>query len=281
MQHLLASLSPYAPYLVSLVVLPVVGALVNWALWWDTPAHWDAFAAKYPARAGVIRVLRAVFPHLRKIVATWRDAQTARYARTLPPSQSGRASISALMIFALSLPMLGAHCPPPAPSDGGTANPSAWADTVRVVLSTLAWALPAARGIVDALVPAAAQPVVDRAFAAVADAAVHLRIALDAYLARGGDRCAAYAAVGLCTTALVGLAQTLTDNGIALGSTLIPVVQSLGAVTDSLVPACQSDAGFASAGDSINVRLRAIETGAMSRGIVLRPALDNLHPVTP
>lgn len=138
--------------------------------------------------------------------------------------------------------------------------------------------------IVDSLIPAASRPVADRAFVAVQDASTRLQTAVDAYTARGGDRCAAYAAVGGVTTAMVGLAQVLADNGVGMGSTLIPVIQSLGAVADQLVPACQSDAGYASVGEGVMVRVHAIETSASARGLVLRPVLDNLHqsatPVT-
>ena len=183
----------------------------------------------------------------------------------------------------LAASLLGATCqPPPPPSDGGgvVVTPSGWTDTASTVLRTIQWAIPAAQAITNALIPAVARPVADRAFLAVQEAAGRLQTALDAYNARGGDRCAAYAAVGGVTTAMVGLARVLADNGIGLGNTLIPVIQSLGAVTDQLVPACQRDAGYASVGEGAMVQVRAIEASAMSRGVVLRPALDNLRPVS-
>lgn len=188
-----------------------------------------------------------------------------------------------LLSLFLAASLIGATCqPPPPPSDGGgvVVTPSGWTDTVSTVLRTIGWAIPAAQAITDALVPATARPVVDRTFAAVQDAAGRLQTALDAYNARGGDRCEAYAAVGGVTTAMVALAQVLADNGIALGNTLVPVIQSLGAVTDQLVPACQLDAGYASVGERPMLQVRSIEASAMSRGIVLRPALDNLRPVS-
>jgi hypothetical protein len=277
---LTSTLGPYLPALISLVVLPLVGALLNWALWWDTPAHWDAFAAKYPGRARVIRVLRAVFPHLRKALAAWRDAQTAK-------SQSGSADVATLAFLgAVGAVLLSGAvlvgCPRPTPpSDGGTSTPAAWTDTASVVLHALAWALPAAEVVVDATVPQPARAAVDRAIAGTVEAATGLQSALDAYTARGGDRCVAYAAVGGLTRAFVVLAQTLADQGIALGSTLTPIVQSLGAIADQLVPACQVDAGFASAGDATGRALRAIEADAAAHGRMLRPVLDGLRPVTP
>ena len=278
---LASAVAPYAPALISLVVLPLVGALLNWGLWWDTPAHWDAFAAKYPGRARAIRVLRAVFPHLRKALAAWRDAQAVK-------GQSGSVDVATMAYLGAVAAVLlsGAvlvGCPRPTPpSDGGTSTPTAWTDTASVVLHALAWALPAAEVVVDATVPDPARAVVDRAIAGTREAATGLQSALDAYNARGGDRCAAYAAVGGLTRAFVVLAQTLADQGIALGTTLTPIVESLGAVADQLVPACQSDAGFASAGDATGRTLRAIEADAAAHGRVLRPALDGLRPaVTP
>ena len=186
-----------------------------------------------------------------------------------------------LLALFLAASLIGATCQPPAPSDGGVVStPSSWTDTVATVLHTIAWSVPAAQMIVDGLVPATARPVVDRSFVAVQDAATRLQTALDAYNARGGDRCAAYAAVGGVTTAMVSLAQVLADNGIGLGNTLIPVIQSLGAVTDQLVPACQLDAGYASVGEGPMLQIHAIEASAQARGVVLRPALNSLHPVT-
>ena len=186
-----------------------------------------------------------------------------------------------LLALFLSASLIGATCqPPPPPSDGGVVStPSSWTDTVSTVLHTIAWSIPAAQMIVDSLIPATARPIVDRSFVAVQDAAVRLQTALDAYNARGGDRCGAYAAVGGVTTALVSLAQVLADNGIGLGNTLIPVIQSLGAVTDRLVPACLLDAGYASVGEGPMLQVRSIETSAMARGVVLRPVLNNLRPV--
>ena len=105
---LASALGPYAPALVSLVVVPLVGALLNWALWWDTPEHWDAFAAAHPTQALAVRALRAVFPHARKLLAAWRDAQTAK-------SQSGAADVAALALVVglAALALVGCpHLPP-------------------------------------------------------------------------------------------------------------------------------------------------------------------------
>ncbi len=74
--------------------------------------------------------------------------------------------------------------------------------------------------------------------------------------------------------ALVGLARVLADNGIALGTTLERVVDGVASVADALVPACDRDAGWSSAGDRANAELRAIATG---RG-PLRRVLDDLRP---
>ena len=82
LQPLFDIVRPYWPTLVAVllgfVVFPLATAALNWALWWDTPAAWDAYAAKHPERALWIRRLRAVSPHLRKLVVLSRDAAAAR-----------------------------------------------------------------------------------------------------------------------------------------------------------------------------------------------------------
>ena len=169
---------------------------------------------------------------------------------------------------------------PPAPTgDAAVVTPSGWTSTAQTVLQTLVWAIPAAQVVVDAIIPASAVADVNRVLAGVTDAAGQLQTALSAYLSRGGSQCPAYAAVGGVTTALVALAQTLADNGIALGNTLVPIVQDLGAVADTLVPACSPEAGYASAGAGVMAQIAAINANAAAHGVTLRPALDNLHPL--
>jgi hypothetical protein len=54
--------------------------------------------------------------------------------------------------------------PPPRPSpDTPAVTPSSWTDTARTVLSTLAWALPAAHVVTDAILPDPARTIVGRA----------------------------------------------------------------------------------------------------------------------
>lgn len=206
----------------------------------------------------------------------------ARALRPPPPpgtGQSGRAPLVALLTLACLTPLTLVACPPrpPRPSDGPTTTVSGWTDTARVVLDALAWIVPAARGLLVQLL--GASPAVTRALDAVADASGRLGVALDAYLARGGDRCAAHAAAGAATEAVVQLAQVLADHGLALGRPLERVADSLGSLVDTLVPACDRDAGWSSAGDTTNRRLRDIERGASARGVLLRRDLDALRPV--
>lgn len=189
---------------------------------------------------------------------------------------------SRLTSLFLAIAVLGAAlaCTPRPSVDGGPAvTPTAWTDTARVVLTTLRWALPAARVVLHAILDEPARTVVDRALDAVADAAGRLGTSLDVYEARGGDRCSAHAAAGALGEALLVLTQVLGDNGIALGTTLERVVDSVFAVVDTLVPACDLDAGLRSAGDGANARLRAIYAAVRSRGVVLRHDLDDLRPL--
>ena len=73
-------LRPYWPTLLFFVVFPVLAAALNWALWWDTPERWDAFVAQHPKRAQWIRILRAIAPHLRKLLTVARDGAASKGA---------------------------------------------------------------------------------------------------------------------------------------------------------------------------------------------------------
>ena len=83
MQHLLDLARPFWPLILALIVWPIVGAALSWWLWWDTPAHWDAYAKAHPGRAFIVRAIRTVSPHLRKLVVAWREYAAAR--SSLPP----------------------------------------------------------------------------------------------------------------------------------------------------------------------------------------------------
>jgi len=183
------------------------------------------------------------------------------------------------LLLALVVVLAAACRPAPVPDDGApAATPSGWTDTARTVLSTLSWAVPGAKLITDAILPEPARTIVGRALTAVGDAAEGLDVAVAAYEARGGDRCAAKAAVAGVRASLVAAAQTLADNGIALGRVLERVADSAAAVVDELVPACDADAGWRSEGRATNAELREVELRATARGAVLRRDLDNLRP---
>lgn len=184
-----------------------------------------------------------------------------------------------LLFAVLLLASAAPGCPPRPPASlDGSVTPSAWTDTARVVLDTLAWAIPAAKLVVAAVVPEPARTIVCRTLDAVSDYASRLASALDTYQARGGDRCAAYAAAGGLSSALVSAARVLADNGLAIGRPLEGVLDSVSALVDTLVPACQADAGFASAGASAHDQLQAITDVARARGVTLRRDLDAIRP---
>ena len=182
---------------------------------------------------------------------------------------------SAVLLVASLAP--GCHPQPPAP-DGIAVTPGSWTSTARTVLTTLRWAVPAARMVTNVLLDDPARSIVGRALDAVTDAAGRLDTALGAYEARGGDRCAAKAAVAGVRSALVSTAQVLVDHGIALGVVLERVVDTAAALVDELVPGCDPDAGWASAGAESNRELRAMELLATTRGIILRRDLDRITP---
>ena len=195
--------------------------------------------------------------------------------------EAGRATVGALVLLALvglGVPAAVTSCGPRPPPSGPGAVVSSWSDTARTVLSTLSWAIPSARAILNAILPEPARTIVGRALDAVAEASSRLAVAVEAYESRGGDRCAAHAAVGGVRAALVQLAQVLADNGVALGTVLERVADGAASIADALVPSCNPDAGWASTGDRTNAELRAIERSATARGVVLRRDLDGLRP---
>ena len=182
------------------------------------------------------------------------------------------------LLVACAVTAQGCHPQPPSPS-GPVTTVSSWTDTARTVLTTVRWAVPAARIICNVTVPDSARPIVDRALDGVSQAADGLERALDAYEHRGGDRCAAKAAVAGVTASIETLAQVLASNGIALGNTIERIATAAGSIADELVPACDRDAGWSSAGEGVSMRLRAIRAEAVARGVVLRHVLDDLRPV--
>lgn len=195
--------------------------------------------------------------------------------------EAGRATVATLVLLAavgLGVPAAVTSCGPRPPPSGPGAVVSSWSDTARTVLSTLSWAIPSARAILNAILPEPARTIVGRALDAVAEASSRLAVAVEAYESRGGDRCAAHAAVGGVRAALVQLAQVLADNGVALGTVLERVADGAASIADALVPSCNPDAGWASTGDRTNAELRAIERSATARGVVLRRDLDGLRP---
>lgn len=196
-------------------------------------------------------------------------------APTAPQAGYVRPGLLALLVLPLMIG-LGACPPRPTPEPGPSQPVSGWTSTARAVLSTLRWALPAARAVTDSLLSDPPRTQVARALDAAADAARGLDGALDAYEHRGGDRCVAYAAAGAVSATLGTLAEVLSDNGIAIGVVLGRVVDGVASIADALIPACALDAGWTSAGDTANARLRLVEDVARRRGITLRRDLDGL-----
>lgn len=206
-----------------------------------------------------------------------------------PPRGNGQSGRSTFLVMLVLVSAFGIGTgatilccgPRPVPIDGGPAvTPSSWTDGARVALTTLAFAVPAAKVIVQATVSDPGRTQVVRALDATAVAAARMEEALVAYERAGGDGCLAKSATAGVHAAIVVLAQVLADNGIALGTTLEHVADALAAVVDILTPGCAPDASMrASAGDASNARLRDIASGARARGVILSRVLDDLHPL--
>lgn len=147
MQHALDTLRPYWPLLMALVGYPLITAALNWWLWWDSPANWDAFVARQPRAAFAVRILRAVGPHLRKVVVAYRDWAAARGALPRPtldavasradevplPRPEAPAPVSPLRAVTVSH-----QPPPPADEERGSID----VRSMLVVVVALAVALP-------------------------------------------------------------------------------------------------------------------------------------------
>ena len=187
------------------------------------------------------------------------------------------ASRARALVAVLCLACVTCHPQPPSPST--PVQVSTWTDTARVVLTTLRWVVPAAKVAVGAVVSEPGRSIVLRSLDGVAQAADGLQHSLDAYERADGDRCAAKASVAGLSSAIVSLARTLAANGIALGSTIERVADSVGSIADALVPACDRDAGWSSAGVALGVELRRVQSEAVARGRVLRHVLDDLQPM--
>ena len=109
------ALRPYWPVIAALVVWPVVTGVLNWYLWWDTPANWQEFARRAPRLAFLVRLNRAWGPHLRKLVVAWRDLAAARSSLPMPaPDAPTRAD--ELVIDVAARPTVAPE--PIAPRDG-------------------------------------------------------------------------------------------------------------------------------------------------------------------
>lgn len=256
----------------------------------DAPGTLKAPLSALDPRA--LAELERVAAHGRRIVETIGPG----YGAAIPPpapskvvpvdhtGERGAVRVGALLVIAggtLVAMVLGAvlnACTPPPPSDGGTpvVTPSEWTRTARIATTVGRGLIPVAQVIVEATTTDPGRTQARRAFVAADAALVGLDRALDAYDARGGDRCAAHAAAGAAVVALTELAEVLAANGIALGVPLGRVVDLVGSVVDTLVPACNLDAGWASAGRSANATLLGIERDARSRGVILRRDLDRI-----
>ena len=59
-------LLPYLPLLLA-VLLPVLGAILNWVLEFPTSEAWEMYKKDHPTRARWMKIFRRLFPHLRRI----------------------------------------------------------------------------------------------------------------------------------------------------------------------------------------------------------------------
>lgn len=233
-----------------------------------------------PAGLGVfgLLILSGLALHLPVAAAAWRAVAAVPVVGTVVRRAAATLAAGAVALACLVGPM-GCTPRPVLPSDATVQVQSSWTQEARVVLSTVSWIVPAARGVLGVILPDPARAIVSRALDGVSDAASRLSSALDAYDARGGDRCAAHAAAGAVVVALEELAGVLTDQGVAFGVPLGRLLDGAASLVDELAPACAIDAGWSAAGDSANHLVGALEDSARRRGVALRRDLDTLRPL--
>lgn len=243
-----------------------------------------AFEKSYPRLGHLARAARKFgtdfIPFFQSIVAAFQGLPVNRIGKTLAVFLVG----SSLLASGVAVPTLLVGCgPKPRPDGGVVTTPTDWTDTASVVQELLSWALPAARAILDLVLPADARVVVDRILDSLLSYNQRFANVLTTYRARGGDACEVYAASGAIRVGLLELTRVLADNGFALGNTLeraLDLVSGFGDNVVSQFARCEPEAGFSSLGASSNQELRSIYDTARTRG-PLRHDLDNLRPVSP
>lgn len=190
--------------------------------------------------------------------------------------------VGGMLALVVIVGALGMRCTPQPvpPSDGGpvVVTPSSWVRTARISVTVGRGLLPVARVIVEATVQDPGLTRARRGFDVSERALGALDLALTAYESRGGDACAVYAASGAAAIALQELAAILADEGLAFGVPLGRVLDMVASVVDALVPRCDVDAGFRSAGRNANTAIADIERRARLRGVILRRDLDRIAP---
>jgi hypothetical protein len=195
-------------------------------------------------------------------------------------SQSGRASVAAMLLTVLALGFVTpfvACGPRPVPVDGGAVTPSGVLAVIDSIASILDVVLPLFGPLLQREVPngPAKQPVMLSltAFESVGNAWLVGHTTWDA---RGADRCTAYALSGALADATRRLAQDLGHAGIGWGPDLDALLTSLGRLLDRQIGACPAvDGGALMAsgrvGETLRADLAAIEDDARRRGSSLRP----------
>ena len=121
MQHLLDLARPYWPLIPSPSSSGPSSALRSPTPCGGTPpARWDAFVAARPRAAFAVRILRAMSPHLRKLVIAWRDLAASRSALSRCPRSPRRPARSSSARRAASpapsAPTVDHPQPPPHPT---------------------------------------------------------------------------------------------------------------------------------------------------------------------
>jgi hypothetical protein len=195
-------------------------------------------------------------------------------------SQSGRASVAAMLLLSLSLGLtvpLIACGPRPVPVDGGAVTPSGVLAVLDSIASILDVILPLIRPLLQREVPdGPAKPPVMLSLTAFESVGNAWLVGHATWDARGADRCTAYAFSGALTDATRQLARDLGRAGIGWGPDLEALLTSLGRLLDRQIGACPAVDGGAlmvsgRVGETLRADLAAIEDDARRRGSSLRP----------
>lgn len=103
--HVVAWLAahPVARGMLTMLAIPLVGVFFNWATWKRTPEEWALYQVVHPNLSRLIKITRAVLPHLRKIPSLAPFLPTSLRPASTPEAAELPADVQKAIAEALAL----------------------------------------------------------------------------------------------------------------------------------------------------------------------------------